>query len=256
MKKILTISALAFSIAFVSGCEKEADLVANAESVAANKALLKINFVSTYAANPSVQFKLNDVRVSNLITARTPYPGGGYNTGGGSTNDYLAVDPGTIAMSIAIPNKNTNTDSIMLFKTNLTLDPGKNYTAHITDTAANTKVLLTLDDVNAPDTGLVKYRFVNLMPNVPAIDLYYDTIKVASNIAYLTSSNYFTMPVPAASLTWSIREANAAPTSTALATYSSANTILRQRVYTAFALGYKGATDATRKPYVSFYLNK
>jgi len=93
------------------------------------------------------------------------------------------------------------------------------------------------------------------MPNVPAIDLYYDTIKVASNIAYLSSSNYFDIIRTPTSLAWTIREAGTLPTSTALATYTSANTTQNQRVYTAFASGYKGSIDAVRRPYIAFYLS-
>jgi hypothetical protein len=256
MKKIFLFSILASSIAMITGCDKETEITAPSENVNSSQAQLKINFVSAYTANPSVQLKLNDTRVSNLITARTPFPGGGYNTGGGSTGDYLAVNPGTVGLTIAIPNKNTSNDSVVLFKSNLNLEAGKNYTVHVTDTAANTKMLLTEDDVSFAQNGQVRYRFINLMPNVPAVDLYYGNTLVAANVQYLKSSPYFTMLVPATSLTWSVRQAGADPSSTALATYLSANTSINGRAYTAMATGYKGATDAVRKPFISFYLNK
>jgi hypothetical protein len=257
MKRVLLIFSLAclVSTGFVS-CEKEVNRKAAETNVSGDKALLKINYVSQYTTNPSVQLKLNDVRVSNLLTARTPFPGGGYNTGGGSTNDYLAVTPGQLSLKVGIPNYLKETDSVLLFNGNITLAAGKNYSAHITDTGANTKVVLLEDDISQPAAGRSKYRFVNLMPNVPAIDLYYGTVKVASNIAYLASSPYFELPVPATSLAWSIREAGADPASTALATYTSSNTSLSRRVYTAFASGYKGQTStSTRRPFISFYLN-
>lgn len=254
MKKILSISTLLFSMAFLTGCDKETGILAETQSVAPGQALLKINYVSNYAANPGVQLKLNGTRVSNLITARTPFPGGGYNTGGGSTNDYLAVSPGNVALTVAIPNTLTATDSVVLFNTSLTLEGGKNYSAHITDTATNTKVVLLQDDLTIPDTSQSRYRFVNLMPNVPAIDLYYGPMLVAGNIPYLGSSPYFNVPRPVTSLAWTIRETGTSATSTALATYTSANTTLNQRVYTAFASGYKGGTTV-RIPYISFYLN-
>ncbi len=142
----------------------------------------------------------------------------------------------------------------MLFTAPLTLEGGKYYSAHITDTGANTKLLLLQDQLTQPDTGRSRHRFVNLMPNVPAIDLYYGPTKVADNVAYLSASPYFDVPRPASNLAWTIREAGTAATSAALATYTSTNTTLDQRVYTSFALGYKGGT-ATRLPYISFYLN-
>lgn len=256
MKRISFFSIILFAAAFVmTGCEKNEINYGVTEPVA-DKALLKFNYVSSYAVNRAVQLSINGERVSNLITSRTPFPGGGYNTGGGSSPDYLTVNPGTLDIKISIPKVGTNEDSVVYYTNTITVEANKNYTAHITDTAANTKTFLATDDFSLPDSGYVKYKFVNLMPNVPAVDLYYGTTKVASDIAYLTASEYFTMAVPTSSLTWSIRAAGAAPTSTALASYASASTTLNRRVYTAFALGYSGSTDAARKPYISFLLNR
>ena len=94
------------------------------------------------------------------------------------------------------------------------------------------------------------------MPNVAAVDLYFGTEKVASNITYLSSSPYFTIANPALSTGWFVREAGTGPTGTVLATYTSANTYVSTRVYTIFALGYKGSVATTTKPYVSFFLVK
>ncbi len=258
MKKLLKL----FSFACLSGlilasCEKETELNAPAEMVGADKALLKINYVSAYAKNPSVHLKLNDVRVSNVITSRTPFPGGGYNTGGGSANDYLAVNPGNINVKVAIPNAGKNTDSVELFSTAVNLLQGKNYTAHITDTGANTQVVLVEDILTRPDTGQARFKFIHLMPDVPALDLYYGSTKVASNIPYLGVSPYFDMPVPSANAAWTIRPAGAPFSDPALATYTSGNTTLSTRVYTAFATGYGSQTGSTntRRPFISFMLN-
>ena len=93
------------------------------------------------------------------------------------------------------------------------------------------------------------------MPNVPAIDLYYGTTRVATNIPYLGSTDYFDLAVPTTALAWTIRATGTAATSTALATYTSINTNLNQRVYTAFASGYSGLpTTDPRRPFVAFYL--
>jgi hypothetical protein len=259
MKRILIMFSLACTIglAFTS-CKKEVVRVAAETNVESDKAKLKVNYVSAYNSNnPGIQVKLNNSRVSNVVTFRTPYPGGGFNTGGGSTNDYLVVTPGQTTLKISVPNFGKETDSVELFSTALNLAAGKNYTAHITDTGANTKIALLEDDITQPAFGKSKYRFVNLMPNVPAIDLYYGTTLVASNVAYLASSPYFELPLPVTSLTWSTRETGSSPTSTALATYLSASTSTNRRVYTIFASGYKGITGTTnpRRPFVSFILN-
>jgi hypothetical protein len=257
MKKLSIIVSVFAGIIFLSGCKKEAEKIADFSFTPSSQALLKVNFVSNYAANPGVQISINKIRVSNLISARTPFPGGGFNTGGGSNPGYLEVTPGSVELSVAIPKKNTNTDSVTLFDKTITLEAGKYYTAHITDTGTNAKVVVLTDDLSAPEYAKAKYRFVNLMPNVAAVDLYYGTTLVASNVPYLQSSNYFSILVAGTTAqAWNVRESGTGPTGTVLATYTSSNTIITNRIYTAFALGYKGATDAARKPYVSFLYNK
>lgn len=252
MKKTLIITACFVAGLFFAGCEKENVLIAGETNPPANAAFLKINYASAYALNPSVQLSVDDVRVSNLITARTPFPGGGFNTGGASSNDYLVTDSGTTSISVSIPNKNTNTDSVLIFDKDVILESQKYYSLHIADTGANIKYLLLQDDRTKPDTSLAKLRFVNLMPNAPLVDLYYGNTIVASAIPFMGASGYFTVPTAAPALAWSVKETGS---TTTLATYTSGNTILNQRVYTAFAMGYKGQTSAQRKPYVSFYLN-
>jgi hypothetical protein len=254
MKKISIISLLAIVLLF--GCTKNEIKYGEFELVDNTQSFLKINFASAYNANPSVQLTINGTRVSNLITARTPFPGGGYNTGGGSTPDYLAVKPGSLSFKVSIPQKNTNIDSVVLFTKDINVSAGDYNTLHITDTAANTQSVLTPDSRVSPDSGFAKFRVINLMPNVSAIDLYYGTTVVASNIAYKAMSDYFTVAVPATALTWAIRPAGAASTTTALATYSSASTTTNGRSYTAFAMGYSGQTSTSRKPYISFFLIK
>lgn len=259
MKKIFIISLLASTVLFSVSCYKDPKdraYVAESSFLNTTNALLKINYLSAYSANPSVQLSIDNQRVSGLIAGRTPFPGGGYNTNGSSFPDYLSVKPGTVVLTIAIPKKGTNVDSVLLFTGNISTEAGKNYTAHITDTAAKTKMLLIQDNLLFPPANASKYRFLNMMPNVAAIDLYYGTTLMATNIPYLGSSPYFTMEVPLLPVAWFIRESGTAPTSAALATYSSTNTTLNQKVYTAFALGYKGASATNTKPYISFLLNK
>ncbi|MGF1922763.1 MAG: DUF4397 domain-containing protein, partial [Bacteroidia bacterium] len=111
------------------------------------------------------------------------------------------------------------------------------------------------EDVTRPDSGIVKFRFTNLMPNVPAVDLYIGSVLVMGNIPFMGISAPFTLPTSQVNIssTWAIRPAGALPTSTALATYNSASTLINSRVYTVFATGYSGSTDAVRRPYVAFY---
>jgi Domain of unknown function (DUF4397) len=256
MKKLIKNILLGSILIGAGSCTKKVDYNADRTFVTVNNALLKINYLSAYANNPSVQLSINGQRVSGLIAGRTPFPGGGYNTNGSNFPDYLAVDPGANTLTVAIPKKNTNVDSVVLFTTLLTLTANKNYTVHVTDTLTNTKALSVEDNLTLPDGNTAKYRFINMMPNAPFVDLYYNTTLVASKIPYMGSSPYFSYPVQTVAGTWSIRETGTLPTSTAMATYSSLNTSANLRVYTAFASGYKGATATNTKPYISFLLNQ
>lgn len=245
---------LTCTIAAIS-CKKEVDYTADRTFVSENDALLKINYLSAYTLNPGVQLSLNGQRVSGLITGRTPFPGGGYNTNGSNFPDYLKVQPGSNTLSIAIPKKNTNIDSVALFSSTFSVNALTNYTLHVSDTGIKTKAFLITDYLTPPSWNSSLYKFVNMMPNVPYMDLYFNTTLVAAGIPYLGTSNYFSLPVPSVAGTWSIRETGTSATSTALATYSSSNTSINQRIYTAFSSGYKGATATATKPYISFLLN-
>ncbi|MES2417411.1 MAG: DUF4397 domain-containing protein [Bacteroidota bacterium] len=258
MKIFSTISIMTLLTIFLfTGCKKitSDNVFSDYTIVDGSKALLKVNYNVAFYNDPLVQLKINGVRVSGTnIQTRYPFPGGGFNTLGGSTGDYLPVEPGSTAILLSIPKKGTSVDSIEIYKTTLQTAAGKKYSLHVTDTLSR-KSLAVEEDAAVPDSGFVRYRFTNLMANVPAIDLYVGSVIVASNIPFLGISEKFTLPTSQTGIStiWTIRPAGALPTSTALATYNSASTFLSRRVYTVFASGYAGNTDTKRKPYVSFY---
>lgn len=256
----ITIAACSALLVLAAGCDKNEIKYGDFERVSADQALLKFNLATPYRSNPGMYIGIDGKRVSNPITSRTPFPGGGFNTGGGSTADYLALTPGKHTVSIVIPKKapgETGVDSIPLFQTEITIEAGKNQSLHIADTGANTTAFLLTDDATKADSGFIKYNFVNLMPNEPALDLYYDSTNlVAANVPY-KGNKTFTMPLPATSLPWIIRPAGAPATkATIIASYASASTLTNRRSYTVFASGYAGLISPdTRRPYVSFFLN-
>lgn len=257
MKKLFFYTVLIGGCSLMlASCEKNEISYGDTTTVTAEQSLLKINYESGYAANPQVQVLVNGQRVSGLLNTRTPFPGGGYNTQGNAFPDYLTTAPGETKLTVSIPKKGSNSDSIVLYNGSFMLEAGKNYTAHITDTGSATQGILAADDFTKPDSGFARLKFIHLMPNVPAVDLYYGSTVVAANVAYKAITNYFTVAVQSTTQAWSIRPAGALPTSTALATYTSASTTANQRVLTAFAIGYSGATDLVRKPYISFLLNR
>jgi len=261
--KILSVISAFILLMALAGCGKNVLDYGEVEKLDANQTLLKINYVSMYANGRSVFLKVNDQRVSGLLTARTPFPGGGYNTGGASQPDFLIVNPGTVKVSVSLPYKiDTGLDSVVLYSTTLNLEATKKYVVHITDTATTTKNVVTEENFKMPDSSSVAYRFINLMPNVPSVDLYYGTSAtvhtadtlLAANINYLNMSTQFKVK-NGQTKTWKIRAAGAAINgTTVLASYTSASTFLNQRVYNIMACGYNGKTSTAQKPYVSFFL--
>lgn len=258
LNTIFTVFAI---IVCFAGCKKdpEENIFSEYDIVDDSKALIKVNYNVAFRANPLVQLKINGTRVSGTnIQTRYPFPGGGFNTLGGSTGDYLPINPGTTEVLLSIPKRGTSIDSVEIYKTSITTVAAKKYTLHVADTLAR-KSLLVDEDASLPDTSSVRFRFVNLMPNVPSLDLYIGSQKVASAIPFMGISDKFVLPTSQAdvSTVWAIRAAGALPTSTAIATYSSVNTLLNQRVYTAFATGYLGfsttLTSEPRRPFIAFY---
>lgn len=252
--KILIVSVM--TALLFNGCKKNTSgLYSDFEYVDDNQSRLKVNYNVAFQADPLVQVKINGVKSSaTVLQTRYPFPGGGFNTLGGSTGDYLPVNPGSTEVLLSIPKRGTSVDSVEIFKTTINMAPGKHYSLHVADTLSR-KGLLVEEDITYPDSGFVRFRFANLMPNVPAVDLYIGAEKVASNIAFMAIGDSFTLPISQTNIssTWAIRPAGALPTSTALATYLSTSTLLNKRVYTVFATGYAGNTDTKRRPYVAFY---
>jgi len=256
--------ALAFFTYSIVGCKKNSFNLKSNTFLKGNTSL-KVNFMSAYKLLTPTQIKVDDVRVSNAFTYATPFPGGGLNTNGGSYADYLALDPGSKTVSISFPFAGTNNDSVQLANATATLDANKYYSLYFSDTANNTKNLLLEDDNASPDSGFVKYRFVNLTPDAPeGFDLYFGTgststtsSKVAGPVQYLTAGSYFTVPINTGSV-WSIRPAGAAATTTASASYTSASSVTNQRVFTILSRGYKSVTPSSDVRFlkISFIYNR
>lgn len=255
MKKlIIPVIAVISAIGLIS-CEKniqrELDLIPTN-----GKAFIKINYAMAFTVNSGVQLKINGARVSTTLTFPYPFPGGGLNTGGASNPDYLALDPKQIDLVVSRPKVGTAEDSVVLFSksfANNAIFFGTNYTIHLADTGANATGVVVTDNITRPDSGFSRFKFVNLLPNRTALDVYYGTTKVASNIAYKDSSPEFTIKVTGSSAAWTVRQAGALPTSAALATYTM--TVPNQRSFTVFAAGYSGA-PAPRAARISLLYNR
>ena len=251
------ICALTMIVSFAACTKNELEITGGTVLNSSN-AQAKIFFVSAYRANPTYQININDIRVSNLLggaTNPTPFPGGGLNTGGSSTGDYIGVNAGTLKVSFVIPKFNTNTDSVSLASNSVAFEAGKKYSLYVTDTASATSYVMVEDSLVRTDSGFAKYKFVNLVPDGGAVDLYVGTVMVASNIAYKAVSQSFTLPISNTSATWSIR-ATGTTTTIGGSGYAGtvAGTIANQRVYTVIARGYRSITTTTDPRYAKISL--
>ena len=247
-----------------AACTKNELNISESTRLDESRAQAKIFFVSAYRTAPTYQININDIRVSNTIAPGsnpTPFPGGGFNTGGSSTSDYIGVPAGLVKVSFATPKYNTSTDSVTLATNTLTLSSGKKYSLYVTDTAANTSFVLVEDTLVRSDSGYAKYKFVNLVPDKGAVDLYIGTVKVASNIAYKAVSPSFILPTSTAAAVWTIK---ATGTTTSIGGgYSTPSTtvasiVANQRIYTVIARGYGSITSSSDPRYskISLIINQ
>jgi hypothetical protein len=247
-----------FAVIFCTGiiimaCKKN-QLTVSPYDYGDDKALFKINYACATALNPAVRLKINDVIVSNNITYATPFPGGGLNTGGGSTADYLQAEPGTNTIKLSIVKAGTNIDSIVMYETTVDLQPATYQTLHVADTGAAIQSVFLTDPGGMEDSGFVQYRFINLIPNSTGLDLYFGTQKMASNVAYKQVTESFKLAAGATGA-WSLRTAGG---TVALANpYTNTGTTSNQRVFTVYARGYLGLKDTdVRAQRVSLMYNK
>ncbi|MES2005690.1 MAG: DUF4397 domain-containing protein [Bacteroidota bacterium] len=233
------------------------------------KAQLKVNLGYAYTVNSAnALVKLNGTVVSGLLAGRTPFPGGGYNTNGSNFAIYINVPQGANTISVVIPKVGTNTDSVVLYTTPVTLPDAGPYTLHIADTVVsatvnNTKSVLVKNIVSDLDTGRTRYKFVNLIPNLPAVDLYLNGVLLKSAVNYLAATDTFSVRtgvnapgfVSGSQPVLTVRPAGAAATSAAIATYTSTSILQSTLTLTIFSMGYSGSTG-TRLPFVSLTLDK
>ncbi len=258
-KRILKYTFFVSAAFLLFACTKNSGVTNQAYTaygITSTQGQLKINLAFAYTiSNATMLIKINGNVVSNALATRTPFPGGGYNTNGSNYALYLNVPIGSNAVSVVIPKVGTNTDSVVLFNKTVTIPDNAPYTLHIADTATTTQSLLVKNNIDNLPTDYCRYRFVNLMPNMPSVDLYKDGILMQTGIAYMAASATFEIPYTTGTPSWTIRPNGAAVTTAAVATYASTNTLQKNVVLTVFAMGYNGQTG-TRLPYLSFILDK
>ncbi|MDB5202813.1 MAG: hypothetical protein JWQ27_2222 [Ferruginibacter sp.] len=254
MKKISLILLVA-AVALAS-CTKNT-FEATERSGIEGKTLVKIGMFSMTTVLGNQLIYNNGERISGVFASPYPYPGGGYNTGGGTGGDYFALTPGVNKFEFYSTNTGTANLISKIFETTQTLEAEKKYTIYITDTAANETAILAPDNGVAPaDSGKANIRFINLIPNAAAVDFYQNNTLLKSNIKYKEFTEFFDIPAGTTD-SFSIRIAGSAPgpALTATAYYRLAiNT--NRRILSMLSRGYIGAVDANRMPKVSVAVNQ
>ena len=271
-KRIIQYFIPVAAIFFLYACTKR-DGITNqpydAYGVSTTTGQLKVNLAFAYTIDyATILIKLNGQVVSNALQTRTPFPGGGYNTRGSNFALYLSLPQGSNTVAVVLPKVGTSVDSLVLYSTSVTIPDSGPYTLHITDTLVsstvnNTKSVLVKNQINDVDTGFCRFRFVNLIPNASAVDLYLNGVLIKSNVAYLATTDTFSVRtgvnapgfVSTGTTTWAVRPAGAAASTTALASYANSNGLQSQVVMTIFSMGYSGSTG-TRLPFISLTLDK
>jgi Domain of unknown function (DUF4397) len=246
---------LLFTIVWVS-CEKNTYKVTERTSNE-GAAQVKLGYFSAYTIAPNTILYINDVAVSNTLTAPVSFPGGGLNMGGLSNGDYLFVTPGTTKVQGFRPIPGTGNIMTKLFEFSQAFNANTNYTFYITDTSTTTTGFSIEDGKVKPDSGFARIKFVNAMPT-GAVDLYKGTNNTTAtlyqaNVAYKGSTASFDLPVPVVD-SFFIRPAGDLATNAPMARRAFA--LSNQRIYTMLARGYRGSTLATLAPNLSVIINQ
>jgi hypothetical protein len=237
----------------IIGCEKNGFKTTDQQSTD-GKTLVKIGlFHMTTVATPLVIVN-NGQRLSSAISSPFPFPGGGYNTGGSSNGDYLALTPGSNKFELYTVVPGTLNFLSKFFETTQTLEAGKKYTLYTTDTLSNAVAVLAPDISNAPDTGFARVRFINLIPNAGSVDFYKGATMVKGNIAYKEFSDFFDIPFSTSEV-YAIRSAGSPVTAPVIATYTLSALNTNQRILSFVSRGYVGGT-ALRLPNISVSVNQ
>jgi|KBSSwiS6_1023812.scaffolds.fasta_scaffold11329_1 hypothetical protein len=254
----LILSLLVVVAVTVLSCDKNTYHVTDRIS-SEGSAQVKLGYFSAYTVLPNTILYINGKAVSNTLTAPVGFPGGGFNTGGSSNGDYLWVTPGNTTIQGFQPVPATGNIQKKLFEFTQQFDVDKFYTFYITDTAANTAGFSVPDTREAPDSGFAKIKFVNAMPNVPALDLYKGATNAsatlfAPNVPYKGYTEDFVIPLPSDS--FFIRPANAPASTAPITRRAFASSLTNRRIYTLVARGYNGATATNLLPNLSVVINQ
>lgn len=224
------------SIAALTACKKNTFRISAVErEPVSDKSFLRIGYFSSTVRNPAVQVKVNGVRMSGTFAFPTTFPG--------TSSDYLPLPPGKADVSLTVPKVGTSEDSVPILSFSNSLEVNQKYTLFTVDTLPAISTILVKDD-GKPSLTNAQVKFINLVPNAAAVDVYHRGVVVFSNVAFKSVTPY--KELPAGSDSFYVRLAG---TQTLVDAKVVATTT--RRVYTVFCRGYRSATPAARAATVS-----
>ncbi len=253
MKKIQIFSFLLASIIFLGACDKIS--ISERDSPVTGA---KLKFIAASPNAPQMNFFLNNAKVS-AVNSSTTNVEQGFGFGGNFPSlEYTTVTPGSGTLSIAVPPASTLDPNAVLFTGPVSFEDNKFYTIAAVDAydVANKKVnTIVINDVlPAQDTSKAFVRFINLIPNSPAVTIVTtaNNNPVVSNVAYKSSTDFVVAPNPGISTGLTIKDA-------ATGVNLSGNfsfTFNKGRVYTIFTRGLIGTTTGANIPGITLYVNR
>ncbi|RYF12448.1 DUF4397 domain-containing protein [Pedobacter agri] len=221
-----------------------------------------LRFINMTPGSPSVNFYMNDTRISGAYNALTGETGFSYigifpvNPG-----QFLPITPGTSKIDAKIVSSAATDKSLNVFNTNINLAGGKYYTLFTTGAYNTTDkkipASLLLEEVRpALDTTKIFVRMVNLYNGGTAnIDMVQRTTGqvIVPNVAYNSASGFVEIPLPGQS---NVYQFNYTGTTTSVTTGSfSGITLTKGQAYTFIVRGIAGSTTTPfgLSYYASFY---
>lgn len=253
--KVTTLIVSVFAVGLIFGCKK--NTFSKTERTSPDgKALIKFGLFSMYPTATTLTIYQNDQKFSASVASPYGYPGGGFNTGGSSYADYLALDPGNVKFDVAIVYPNLNFVQGKVYNATYPLAANKKYTMLVADTATTTTSVLLEDNFPGTlDSGYAYFRISNLIPNSGSLDFYKNDSLIAAGVAYKATTDLIKLPASLAD-SFAIRPAGTPKGYALQATaYYRLVTNTNKRIFSLISRGYIGSTTP-RNPTISLIINK
>jgi len=245
MKKLLYICIL-ITVA-LAACKK-GDFVENTPYTVipdGDPAYSYIKFLNMTPGSPSVNFFVNDVKISGVNNTASTVNGYGY-AGLYPEVGYSIIKPGSNVLKANITGSATADAGLNVFSSTFNMVAGKYFsiftTGEYSATTKNIPSSLMIEDIKpALDTSKIFLRVVNLYAGGPNVDLIQASTgqKLISNVAFNAASAFVEIPNPGKENIYDLKSTTA---NTTLRAALLKLTLIKGRAYTFIIRGVNGST--------------